>query len=67
MWLGERIQEQGVGNGMSLIITAGILSAAPAAVEQTILLLNPKTAGAAQLQPLTILMMLFFLMSPLFF
>ena len=63
MWLGERIQEQGVGNGMSLIITAGILSAAPAAVEQTILLLNPKTAGAAQLQPLTILMMLFFLIT----
>ena len=63
MWLGERIQEQGVGNGMSLIITAGILSAAPAAVEQTIMLLNPKTAGAAQLQPLTILMMVFFLVT----
>ena len=63
MWLGERIQEQGVGNGMSLIITAGILSAAPAAVEQTFVLLHPKTAGAAQLQPLTILMMLFFLIS----
>ena len=63
MWLGERIQERGVGNGMSLIITAGILSAAPAAVEQTILLLSPKTAGAAQLQPLTILIMVFFLIT----
>lgn len=61
MWLGERIQEQGVGNGMSIIITAGILSSAPAAVEQTMLLLSPKTAGAAQLQPLTILIMFFFL------
>ncbi|MBF0330647.1 MAG: preprotein translocase subunit SecY [Candidatus Omnitrophica bacterium] len=63
MWLGERIQERGVGNGMSLIITAGILSAAPAAFEQTMLLLNPKHAGAAQLQPLTILMMVFFLIT----
>lgn len=61
MWLGERVQEQGVGNGMSIIITAGILSAAPAAFEQTILLLSPKTAGAAQIQPLTILLMTFFL------
>ena len=63
MWLGERIQEQGIGNGMSLIITAGILSAAPAAVEQTMILLNPKTSGTAQLQPLTILMMVFFLIA----
>ncbi len=63
MWLGERIQERGVGNGMSLIITAGILSAAPAAVEQTFLLLFPKTAGAAQLQPLTIVIMVFFLIT----
>jgi preprotein translocase subunit SecY len=61
MWLGERIQEQGIGNGMSLIITAGILSAAPAAMEQLMLLLSPKNAGMAQIQPLTVLMMVFFL------
>lgn len=60
MWLGERIQEQGIGNGMSIMITAGILSSGPAAVEQTVLLLAPKHAGAAQLQPLTVLMLLFF-------
>lgn len=60
MWLGERIQEQGVGNGMSLIITAGILSAAPAAVEQTVRLLTAKGVGGAQIQPMTILMLLFF-------
>ncbi len=63
MWLGERIQEQGVGNGMSLIITAGILSAAPAAVEQTIMLLSSKAPGGAQLQPLAVLMMGFFFVS----
>ena len=32
MWLGERIQERGVGNGVSLIITAGIISSAPTAL-----------------------------------
>ena len=63
MWLGEQIQAQGVGNGMSLIITAGILSRAPTALETLNLMLNPKTAGAAQLQPLTLVMMIFFLIS----
>lgn len=29
MWLGEQIQERGVGNGVSLIITAGILARLP--------------------------------------
>lgn len=61
MWLGEQIQAQGIGNGMSLIITAGILSSAPAAMSTLYLMLNPKTPGAAQVQPLTLLMMIAFL------
>lgn len=61
MWLGEQIQAQGVGNGMSLIITAGILSSAPAAMGTLKFLLFPKTPGAEQLQPLTLIMMIFFL------
>lgn len=32
MWLGELMSEQGVGNGISLIITAGILSQLPAMI-----------------------------------
>ncbi|MEX2525336.1 MAG: preprotein translocase subunit SecY [Gammaproteobacteria bacterium] len=32
MWLGEQITERGVGNGISLIIFAGIVSGLPAAV-----------------------------------
>ena len=40
MWLGERIQERGVGNGTSLIITSGILSAAPTAFHYLHLLLD---------------------------
>ena len=34
MWLGEQIQERGIGNGISLIIAIGIISRAPAALFQ---------------------------------
>ena len=34
MWLGERITDKGVGNGISLLITVGILSKFPAAFLQ---------------------------------
>lgn len=37
MWLGERIQERGIGNGTSMIIFAGIVAGLPSAVYQTIL------------------------------
>jgi len=35
MWLGEQITERGIGNGISLIIFAGIVARAPAAVGAT--------------------------------
>ncbi len=35
MWLGEQITERGVGNGISLIIFAGIVSSIPSAVTAT--------------------------------
>lgn len=64
MWLGEQIQEKGIGNGISLIITAGILSAAPSAIQNLIWLMSPTGAGrTVQLQPLTLLMMIFFLVA----
>ncbi|MFH1245754.1 MAG: preprotein translocase subunit SecY [Candidatus Omnitrophota bacterium] len=34
MWLGEQIQEFGIGNGISLIITIGIISRLPSALYQ---------------------------------
>ena len=34
MWLGEQITERGVGNGISLLIFAGIVSGFPAAIGQ---------------------------------
>ena len=35
MWLGEQITERGIGNGISLIIFAGIVEGLPSAVYQT--------------------------------
>jgi len=36
MWLGEQITERGVGNGISMIILAGILAGLPGAVGRTV-------------------------------
>ena len=57
MWLGEQIQEKGIGNGMSLIITAGILSRVPTAVSQVIALVRPTATSRGQMDPLTAVFM----------
>lgn len=41
MWLGEQIQERGIGNGISLIITVSIISRIPAALHQLWVLFSP--------------------------
>ena len=33
MWIGELISEQGIGNGMSMVITAGIISSFPSSIQ----------------------------------
>ena len=38
MWLGEQITERGIGNGISLIITAGIVSGIPSGLVQLLTL-----------------------------
>lgn len=40
MWIGEQITQRGIGNGISLIIFAGIVSAIPHAIGGTIDLVN---------------------------
>ena len=40
MWLGELISENGIGNGISLIITLGILGGVPSAIQQTLAVLD---------------------------
>jgi len=42
MWLGEQMTERGIGNGVSLLITAGIVAALPSAVSN---LLNLAITG----------------------
>jgi preprotein translocase subunit SecY len=43
MWLGEKITDKGIGNGTSLIITAGIIARLPQSIIQEF---NAKTTGA---------------------
>ncbi len=50
MWLGEQITERGIGNGISLIICAGIVARMPAATLNTIRLMQTGEMG-----PVTIL------------
>jgi preprotein translocase subunit SecY len=45
MWLGEQITERGIGNGISLIIFAGIVASMPAAVGNTFRLMKTGELG----------------------
>ena len=56
MWLGEQIQEFGIGNGISLIITAGIISRLPSAIAQLTGLVSFSTEKR-QIEPFTLLFM----------
>jgi preprotein translocase subunit SecY len=47
MWLGEQITERGIGNGISLIIMAGIVAGLPDALIQTY---NLSTLGGGDMQ-----------------
>jgi preprotein translocase subunit SecY len=40
MWIGEQISQIGVGNGISLLIAAGILSSMPGAIVQAVKMFN---------------------------
>ncbi len=41
MWLGELISEKGIGNGVSLLIFAGIIARFPTSIHQTLATYNP--------------------------
>jgi preprotein translocase subunit SecY len=47
MWLGEQIDKYGIGNGVSLILTAGIISRMPAALEWVIKSFDPSQQAEA--------------------
>jgi len=56
MWLGEQITERGIGNGISLIIFAGIVARMPSAVGNTWRLLRTGEIGAFLVLLMVVLM-----------
>jgi preprotein translocase subunit SecY len=62
MWLGDQITERGIGNGISLIITIGIVARLPAALAQAWKTFVPSTQGAgSQVNPSVLVLMVAFL------
>jgi preprotein translocase subunit SecY len=62
MWLGEQITERGIGNGISLIIFAGIVAGMPAAIVNTF-----KLMGAGQLHLFLVLLLVVVMVVVVFF
>ncbi len=58
MWLGEQINERGIGNGISLIIFAGIVAGTPAAIFQSMDLM-----GTGELSIFIVIMLLVVMMA----
>ena len=63
MWLGDQITERGIGNGISLIITIGIVARLPAALIQAWKTFVPSNGGPTNLTvggPVTLVLMVAF-------
>jgi preprotein translocase subunit SecY len=61
MWIGERITQSGIGNGISLIIFAGIVSGIPAAISNTV-----ESVNTGELNFLAVLAMLAIILLTIF-
>lgn len=55
MWLGEQIDKYGIGNGVSLIITAGIVSQMPSAIGWVIETFDASGGQAGTTGPMTVI------------
>jgi preprotein translocase subunit SecY len=62
MWLGDQITDRGIGNGMSLIISVGIVARLPAALVQAWHTFVP-TDGKSQVSSVVLVVMIAFLHS----
>ena len=60
MWLGDQITDRGIGNGMSLIISVGIVARLPSALVQAWKTFVPSD-GAATANPMVLVLMVAFL------
>jgi preprotein translocase subunit SecY len=58
MWIGEQITERGIGNGMSLIITIGILSSLPTALGLILQQLNLDSQEPGQMNFSSVLVLI---------
>lgn len=67
MWLGEQIQEKGIGNGMSILVACGILSRVPTALFQIIALVRPGASSKGQMDPLTVVFMFLVMIAAIVF
>jgi preprotein translocase subunit SecY len=62
MWMGDQITERGIGNGVSLVITVGILAQLPAGLIQAWRTFVPSAAGAqANVSPVVLVLLCLFL------
>lgn len=62
MWVGDQITDHGIGNGMSLIITVGIVARLPAALIQAWKTFVPTASGqGSQVNPMVLVLMIAFL------
>jgi len=61
MWIGERITQSGIGNGISLIIFAGIVSGIPAAISNTV-----ENINTGELNFLAVLVMIAIILATIF-
>jgi preprotein translocase subunit SecY len=64
MWLGEQITDKGIGNGISIVITVGIVAQLPTALAQAVSILFPPSsegAGTAGVSPAVLVLLLAFL------
>src|SRR5437660_820125 len=61
MWLGDQITERGIGNGISLIITIGIVARLPAALAQAWKTFVPSGGQGSQVNPMVLVLMILFL------
>ncbi|MDQ2918264.1 MAG: preprotein translocase subunit SecY [Verrucomicrobiota bacterium] len=61
MWLGDQITERGIGNGISLIITVGIVARLPAGLAQAWKTFVPSAGGGSQVNPAILVLMIAFL------